>query len=182
MFASIRYFWLNVYKDFEETVRQCAQCSQNRVQEQRKVIIMNLIPANEPLAFVAIDILGPLPKTVHGNRFLLVISYRFSKLTRTIPMRTTTASAVAEAFFTHWFFAYGPPKFLLSDNGTRFSAKFFVEVCRELGIAKVFTTAHIPQTKGQVERFNRTILYDLRTYAANSQTDWDEYTAAFKFG
>jgi transposase InsO family protein len=62
-----------------------------------------------------------------------------------------------------------------------FSAKFFVEVCRELGIAKVFTTAHIPQTKGQVERFHRTILYALRTYAANSQTDWDEYTAAFKF-
>jgi hypothetical protein len=103
MFASKRYFWLNVYKDFEETVRQCAQCAQNLVQWQRKIILMDLIPANEPLAFVAIDILGPLPKTVHGNRFLLVISDRFSKLTKTIPMRTTTALAVAEAFCTLGF-------------------------------------------------------------------------------
>jgi hypothetical protein len=93
---------------------------------------MNLFPANEPLEFVAIDILGPLTKTVHGNRFLLVISDRFFKLTRTIPMRTTTALAVAKAFCTHWGFAYGPPKFLLSDSGTQFKAKFFIEVCREL--------------------------------------------------
>jgi transposase InsO family protein len=133
--------------------------------------MMKMFPANEPPEFVAIDILGPLPKTVHGNRFLLVILDRFSKLTRTIPMRTTTSLAVAKAFCTHWCFAYGPPKFLLSDNGTQFTAKFFIEVCRELGIAKVFTTAYSPQTNGQVERFNRTILSALRTYVANSQTD-----------
>jgi Integrase core domain len=131
-----------MYKDVEETVRQCTPCAKNRVQERKRVSMIKLFHANEPLEFVAIDVLGPLPKTVHGNRFLLVISDRFSKLTRTIPMRTTTALAVAKAFFTHWVFAYGPPKFLLSDNGTQFTAKFFIEVCRELGIAKVFTTAY----------------------------------------
>ena len=184
MFATMRqrYFWRNMYKDVEETIRQCTPCAKNRVQERKRVSLMKLFPANEPLEFVAIDILGPLPKTAHGNRFLLVISDRFSKLTRTIPMRTTTALAVAKAFCTHWVFAYGPPKFLLSDNGTQFTAKFFIEVCRELGIAKVFTTAYSPQTNGQVERFNRTILNALRTYVANSQTDWDDYTAAITFG
>jgi Integrase core domain len=141
---------------------------------------MKLFPANEPLEFVAIDILGPLPKTDHGNRVLLVISDLFSKLTRTVPMRKTTALAVAKAFRDHWVFAYGPPKFLLSDNGTQFTAKLFVEVCRELGIANVF--AYHPQTNGQVERFNRTILNALRTYVAKSQSDWDEYTSAITFG
>jgi hypothetical protein len=93
---------------------------------------MKLFPANEPLEFVSIDILGPLPKTVRGKRFLLVISDRFSKLTRSIPMRTTTS--------------------------------------------------YSPQTNGQVERFNRTILNALRTFVAKSQTDWDDYTAAITFG
>jgi transposase InsO family protein len=97
-------------------------------------------------------------------------------------MRTTTALAGAKAFCTHWDFAYGPPKFLLSDNGTQFTAKLFIEVCRESGIAKVFTTAYSPQTNGQVQRFKRTILNALRTYVANSQTDWGDYTAAITFG
>jgi transposase InsO family protein len=97
-------------------------------------------------------------------------------------VRKTTALAVAKAFCAHTVFAYGPPKFLLSDNGPHFVAKFFLEVCRELGIAKVFTTAYSPQTNCQVERFNRTILNALRTYVANSQNDWDDYTAAITFG
>jgi Integrase zinc binding domain/Integrase core domain len=146
MFATMRqrYFWRNMYKDVEETVRQCTPCAKNWVQERKRVSMMKLFPANEPLEFVAIDILGPFSKTVHSNRFLLVNSDRFSKLTRTIPMRTTTALAVAKAFCTHWGFSFGPPTFLLSDNGTQFTAKFFIEVCRELGIAKVFTTAYSP--------------------------------------
>jgi Integrase zinc binding domain len=130
MFATMRqrFFWRNMYKDVEDMVRQCTLCAKNRVQERERVSMMKLFPANEPLEFDAIDILGPLPKTVHGNRFLLVISDRFSKLTRTIPMRTTTALAVSKAFCTHFGFDYDPPKVLLSDNGTQFTAKFFIEV------------------------------------------------------
>jgi transposase InsO family protein len=145
-----RYFWKNMYRDIEDAVRSCEQCARNNVHEMTRVSHMQLFPAHEPLEFVAIDIFGPLPKTAHGNRFLLVISDRFSKLTRTIPVRTTTALAVAKAFCTHWVFSYGPPRYLLSDNGTQFTAKIFLEVCLELGIAKVFTTAYHPQTNGQV--------------------------------
>jgi Integrase zinc binding domain/Integrase core domain len=144
MFRSMRkrYFWRNMYREVEDTVRGCEHYARNNVQERTRVNHMKIVPANEPLEFIEIDILGPLPKTAHGNRFLLVISDRFSKLTRTVPMRTNTALAVAKAFCDHWVFAYGPPRFLLSDNGTQFTAKLFVEVCRELGIAKVFTTAY----------------------------------------
>jgi hypothetical protein len=78
------------------------------------------------------DILGPLPKTDHGNRLLLVITDRFSKLTRTVPLRTITALVVAKAFCENWVFAYGAPRYVLTDNGTQFNAKFFLAVCREL--------------------------------------------------
>jgi Integrase zinc binding domain len=184
MFRSMRkrYFWKNMYREIEDAVRSCEQCARNNVQERIRVNKMQLFTAHEPLEFVAIDILGPPTKTPHGNRFLLVISDRFSKLTRTIPMRTTTALAVAKAFCTHWVFSYGPSRYLLSCNGTHFAAKFFLEVFRELGIAKVFTTAYHPQTNGQVERFNRTILNTLRTYVAKSQSYWDEYTSAITYG
>jgi transposase InsO family protein len=128
------------------------------------------------------DILGPLPKTEHGNRLLLVIFDRFSKLTRTVPLRTITALGVAKAFRDAWVFSYGPPRYFLTDNGTQFNATFFLSVCRELGIAKIFTTAYHPQTNGQVERFNRTIINSLRGYVERRQNDWYEYTSAITFG
>ena len=128
------------------------------------------------------DILGPLPKTDHGNRFLLVITDRFSKLTRTVPLRTITAMVVAKAFCESWVFAYGAPRYVLTDNGTQFNAKFFLAVCRELGIEKLFTTAYHPQTNGQVERYNRTIVNALRGYVSERQNTWDEYTSAITFG
>ena len=125
---------------------------------------VSLFPAHEPLEFLAIDILGPLPKTPRGNQFILVVCDRFTKLVRTIPLRTITSLAVAQAFCYHWVFVYGMPKTLLSDNGTQFSSKFFQACCIELGIKQVFTTAYHPQCNGQVERFNRTILSQLRAY------------------
>jgi Chromo (CHRromatin Organisation MOdifier) domain len=45
----------------------------------------------------------------------------------------------------------------------------------------VFTTAYHPQTNGQVERYNRTILASLRGYVAARQDDWDAYTSAVTF-
>jgi hypothetical protein len=55
------------------------------------------------------DIIGLLPRTKHGNRFLLVIADQFSKVTKTIPLRTVTALSVVRAFCDHWAYVYGPP-------------------------------------------------------------------------
>jgi transposase InsO family protein len=107
---------------------------------------------------------------------------RFSKLTCTVPLRTKTAFVVAKAFCEHWVFCYGPPRRVHSDNGPKFSAKFFQTVCRELVIEKDFSSAYHPQTNRQVERFNRTIFNSLRGYLAIRQGYWDVYTAAITFG
>jgi transposase InsO family protein len=119
--------------------------------------------------------------TKHGNRFLLVITDRISKVTKSVPLRTVTALLVARAFCDHWAYAYGSPSSLLTDNDPQFTAKFFQAVCSELGIHKVFTTAYHPQTNGQVERYNRTILASLRRYMANRQDDWDDYTSTVTY-
>ena len=94
------------------------------------------------MEFIAMDILGPLTLTDQGNRFLLVVTDRFSKLTRAYPLATTTAEVVAKTFFDGWVAAgYGIPQVLLTDNGTQFVAKFFQSFCRILGVKQVVTSA-----------------------------------------
>ena len=72
-------------------------------------------------------------------------------------------------------FKYGAPKYLLTDNGKQFAAKFFDSVCGLLGVRHYFTAFYHPQTNGQTERFNKTIMERLRHFAADYQTDWDLY-------
>jgi hypothetical protein len=179
MFQTIlrTFFWRKKIEDIYETVRQCEDCARNRFSERKDTNKLQLFPAKGPLESVAMDILGPLPRTKHGNRFLLVISDRFPKVTKTVPLRTVTALSVARAFCDHLDYSYGPPLSLLTDTGPQFTAKFFLAVCAELGIKKIFTTAYHQQTNGQVERYNRTILASLRAYIAKSQDNWDDYTS-----
>ena len=97
------------------------------------------------------------------------------------PLRSITADAVVRAFCEAWVFKFGPPALLLSDNGGQFTSKFFQHVGKILGVRQLFTTAYYPQTNGQVERFNRTILAGLRHFCSEHGQDWDEFSSAITF-
>jgi transposase InsO family protein len=84
------------------------------------------------LESVALDLLGPLRPTTRGNKYLLVIADRFSKVTRVAPLSDITAETVATAFFNKWITVYGVPLLLLSDNGSQFASRFFQAVCSSL--------------------------------------------------
>jgi Integrase core domain len=130
------------------------------------------------MEFVAMDILGPLTMTDRGNRFLLVITDRFTKLTRAYPLSTTNAELVARTFFDGWVASgYGIPNVLLTDNGSQFVAKFFQTFCRILGMKQVFTSAYRPSTNGQTERISRTVIEFVGAYVSENQRDWEELAA-----
>lgn len=176
-----RYYWPSMALDCHAVTTSCTECARERVKYRKNSTRMKLFPATAPLESVAIDILGELIRTKKGNRFLLVITDRFTKLTKTVPLKRITATAVAHAFVHHWVFHYGPPRTLLSDNGSQFMARFFTEVCRIMGTKNVYTTTYHPQCNGQVERFNRTILSALRSYLGDHPRDWDEFTSALTY-
>ena len=167
--------------DIVATVRDCGPCSRNRVRLRKRTHPLKLFPAVKPLEDVAIDILGPLPRTENGHRYILVIADRFTKLTQAVPLSSTTAAVVAAAFVDEWVFKYGVPRTLLADNGKQFSSQFFRGVSQLLGITNTFTSAYHPQTNGMVERFNRSIVNMLRNYVNDHQDDWDQYVRALTF-
>ena len=97
--------------DVHATVRACADCPRERISLRKHANYLKLFPATTPLEFVSIDILGELKETPapRNNRYLLVITDRYSKLTRVVPLKRITAYTVAKAFCESWVFVYGPP-------------------------------------------------------------------------
>ena len=177
-----RYFyWPSMAIGCYAVARNCTSCAKNRLLLRKNSKKLQLFPPCAPLEFVSIDILGELIRTKRGHRFLLVITDRFSKLVRTVPLKRITAADIAKAFVTHWVFIYGPPVKVLSDNGKQFTSKFFQNVCRIMGIHNTFTTTYHPQANGQVERFNRTIISALRHYTEEHPKDWDLFTDALTY-
>ena len=175
------FYWPALAVDCYATVRNCPECARNRIKLRKNVGELTLFPANAPLESVCIDLLGELMKTPRGNRYLFVITDRFTKLVRTVPLKGISAFAVAQAFVTHWVFNYEPPVDLIADNGRQFTSKFFQDVCHTLNVHNAFTTTYHPQTNGQVERFNRTILSALRAYIQDHPKDWDLHSDAITF-
>ena len=84
--------------DIYRTFRTGNECAKNRVKLPKRTHPLRLFPAQHPLERLSIDILGPLTKTKKGNRVLLVITDRFTKLTQVIPLRRIHAYAVTVAF------------------------------------------------------------------------------------
>ena len=175
------YYWPQMAADVLATVRSCPPCAKNRLRLIRKSNPMKLFPATTPLECVAMDLLGPLPASKAGNKYILVITDRFTKLTQIVCLRKTTAYIIAAAFCSHWVYKYGTPKETLTDNGPQFASKFLQETCQILGVANTFTSAYHPQTNGQCERYNRTLAAMLRCYVDENPQDWDTYAPALTY-
>lgn len=156
------------------TVDNCETCLQHRPHPKHQRVL-KLFPPEGPLVFIAIDILGPLPKEKSGNKFIIVIKDRYSKLTLEVPTSSVTAPAVASTQLDSWIIPYGIPSSLLSDNGSQLTRKLFAALCDFLGTDLRTTTAYHPQTNGQMERYNKTIIARLRHYVSEHKSDWDKF-------
>ena len=170
-----QWYWQSMVADIRKVSINCHVCAQERVKLRAHQRPLKLFPAKYPLESVAIDILGPLHRATTGHLYLLVITDRFSKLIRVVPLKSITAFQVAKAFVTHCIVCYGAPASLLSDNGSQFTSKLFLHICSELKVRNAFTTTYHPQTNGQAERFNRTILAGLRAFVSEHPRSWPQY-------
>ena len=125
-----RYFWPSMVTDIYNTITKCTTCAQNWLSLRRRTSPLTLFPATEPLTDPSVDIFGPVPATKAGNRFILVITDRFSKLTKCVALRRITAISVASAIIDAWVACYGPPDRILSDQGPLFMSNFFIAVMK----------------------------------------------------
>jgi len=100
MYQTLRnhYYWPSLAMDVFGWVATCPTCAKNRLMGTQSKAFMTLFPATEPFAALAIDFLGPLPRTPEGYEYILVICDLFTKVTRAVPLRDITALDVLSAF------------------------------------------------------------------------------------
>ena len=121
---------------------------------------------------MAMDIVGPLPRSRSGNKYILVICDYATRYPEAIPLRAIDAETIAEEL-VKFFSRVGIPEEILTDQGSNFTSKLLAEVYRLLHIKPIRTSPYHPQTDGLVERFNQTLKAMLRKTAKEEGKDWD---------
>ena len=130
-----------------------------------------------PFERIAMDIVGPLPRSRSGN--ILVICDYATRYPEAFPLRLIDAECVAEEHVV-LFLKVGVHKEILTDQGSNFTFQLLTEIYRMLQVHPIKTTPfYHPQTDGLVERFNQTLKSMLRKAAIGERKDWDKLITIF---
>ena len=163
-----RYYWPGVFTDTANYCRSCEVCQKSNFKcpTKAKMIPMPLI--EQPFQQIAMDIVGPLPRTQGENRFILTICDYSTRYPEAFALLSVDAPRVAKELIK-LFFHVGIPDEILTDQGTNFMSTMIEEIYCQLHIKRIRTTPYNPQTDGLVERFNGTLEDMLKKIVSKNQ-------------
>ena len=152
-----RVHWMSIAKSVREWCAKCPTCNRHKSLKRNKAPLLPIYTGS-PFERVAMDIVGPMPRTARGNRYILTVVDHFTKHVEAYPLPDQEAASIARVFLNEFVSRLGVPYVVHTDQGANFESALLKELCKVLGIAKTRTTPYHPQCDGQVERMNRVII------------------------
>ncbi len=169
------YYWYNLKEDVVLYIRGCDVCGADKVPQRKPKAPMGHLSSGAPWDTLAIDYIGPLPKTARGNKYILVMTDHFTKYVEVVAVPNQEAEDCAMWIINHFVARWGTPLSIHTDQGRTFESHVFKELCKVLEVRKSRCSARHPRGNGQTERFNRTLIKMIKAYLAGEQEDWDRY-------
>ena len=167
-----KYYWPNLYKHLYKYISTCVTCQRRNLQKVKSPLQDTEIPPY-PFAKVSVDLSGPYPTTLSGNKYIVSFMDIFSGWPEAFPVPDKSASTVAHLLLEEIIPRYSCPLALLSDNGGEFVNKILKEVVETQNIHHITTTVYRPQSNAKVERFHRTLHDVLSKKIADNEQTWD---------
>ncbi len=168
-----RFYWVGMKKDIELWIKCCFKCIIAKRGPGRGKAPMQPELSGAPFDRCSFDIIGPLPETERGNRFILTVVDYFSKWAEGYALPEHSAITVAWTLCTEWIARFGTPLRFHCDKAPEFESVVLAQVFQMLGIKKTRTTAYRPQSNGLCERTNQTIENILKATVNGHCNDWD---------
>ena len=170
-----RFYWPGHKKDVERWCKRCKVCEAVNSSLDPKRAPLTQKPVYKRMDRLALDIVGPVEISPKGNSYILVVCDYVSKYTEAYPMPDITAQTVCDVLCSEWICRFGCPVTLHSDQGKCFESQLFRQMCELFDIHKTRTSRYRPNSDGQTERQNRTIIKMLRCLAQESPKSWEDH-------
>ena len=173
-FDSIRakYYWPNLFKELHKYVSECTVCQTRSLQKISQPLQETDIPPY-PMAKLSLDLSGPYPTTLSGNKYIIAFVDWFSGWPEAFAVPDKTADTVAQLIIEEIYPRHGCALQIVSDNGAENVNRTVKETLARLKIDHVLTSVYHPQSNAKVERFHRTLHDILAKRIADNQQTWD---------
>lgn len=166
-----RCYWPGLSSEVASWCQECERCQSAKDTQPLAQGFMGRLMSSRPNDILAVDF-TVLEPTHSGIDSVLVMTDVFSKYTLAVPTRDQRAETVAQVLVTEWFYRFGVPGRVHSDQGRNFESLLIRQLCNLYGVEKSRTTPYHPAGNGQCERFNRTLHNLLRTLPVSRKRDW----------
>ena len=147
------FTWPKMYIETKELVRTCPGCQRAAKNMNARAPLQPLPCIGDPFRLVAMDIVGPIPRSASGYKYILTLMDLYTKYPEAIPLKRVDNEAVLEALL-EVISRHGIPEAILTDQGTVFMSRLTKSVCNTLGIEHIRTSPYHPQSDGALERWH----------------------------
>ena len=90
-----RYYWARLLEDCDEIVKRCDVCQRTSKKFEKPSAQLHPIKIKDTVWHrIAIDLVGPLPETSRGNKYLITCTCYFSKWPEAAPLKSKSAEGL----------------------------------------------------------------------------------------
>ena len=118
--------------------------------------------------------MGSFPIGVRQLKFLVVGIDYFTKWVEAEALATITEKNIRSFVWRNIICRFGIPRILVSDNNKQFDNSAFRGFCSELGIKNHYSSSAHPQSNGQVEVTNQSLLKIIKTQLKGAKGIWPD--------
>lgn len=182
-----KFYWETLRRDVREYCRNCQTCQTNKPRRHQKYGSLESLPIpSRPWEEITMDFIVGLPTvTMRGGEeqnAILVVVDRFTKMNRFFAVSSEIKSQeMAELLHKEIELKYGIPNGCVSDRGSVFTSQFWSDLCYLNRVHRKLSTAFHPQTDGQTERSNQTLIQYLRCFGGANPMVWAQILPEAEF-
>ena len=168
------YYWPTMKSNAANYVKKCDPCQ--RMSPILKSPVQDLVSISSPWPFAqwGIDIVGPLPTAPTQKKLLLVTTDYFNKWIEADVFTSIKDRDVTWFIWKNIVCRFSIPRSIVSDNGPQFDSRVYRDFCQELKIKNLYFTPRYPQSNGQAETSNKTLLTALKKRLDSAKGKWVE--------
>ena len=173
--AAAGFFWPTMHLDVSKQLDSCLVCQKVRLHKKTITKLLN-IAAEQPWYAIMMDHIGPLPETLSGMKYILVMIDVFTRWIELVAVSSTDTEETIKSLMRTFIMRHCVPTRIITDGGTAFENKAFKELTDKYHISHHITTAYHPQSHGTVERVNEEVNRHIRCLTIDFQGErqWDE--------